>query len=122
MTLVGPGRFRDLPAAATLAVWSPSACPSASTTTSPRCPPVARATRHLRCRSGAARGTLDLPAIPGGVPEGVFVYDIPSTADIGEAVIWATITAVSVVWLTTVFRRMDSPTAPWLRAGYQPLC
>jgi hypothetical protein len=119
-----------------------------------------------------------LPAIPGGVPDGLFVYDIPSTVhvldlayvlplilatgvlllrrhaaapvlatlllvkmvtlglallfmvgfvyadtgsvDVGEAVIWATLTAVNAAWLATVFRGMRAPDAPWLRPRVWP--
>jgi hypothetical protein len=119
-----------------------------------------------------------LPAVPGGVPEGLFVYDIPSTvhvldlayvlplliatgillfrghaaapvlatlllvkmltlglallfmvgfvyadtgsADVGEAVIWATITVVSAAWLAWIFRRTHAPAAPWLRPTVWP--
>jgi hypothetical protein len=119
-----------------------------------------------------------LPAIGGGVPERLFVYDIPSTvhvldlayvlplliatgvllfrghaaapvlatllvikmatlglallfmvgfvyadtgaADVGEAVIWATITVGSAAWLTTILGRTRTPDAPWLRTRVWP--
>jgi VIT1/CCC1 family predicted Fe2+/Mn2+ transporter len=49
-----------------------------------------------------------------------FVYADTGSADSGEAVIWAVITAVSAAWLVTVFRGMHAPDAPWLRPRVWP--
>jgi VIT1/CCC1 family predicted Fe2+/Mn2+ transporter len=49
-----------------------------------------------------------------------FVYADTGSADVGEAVIWATITVVSAAWLAWIFRRTQVPAAAWLRPTVWP--